>query len=277
MQRTVQHPPEGRSHASSHEIRADGLRANRARADRFRFGGALAALLLSLLWLAPSGVVATPQPQGTDGADLAKLEQALSASPDDLRAGNDYRMAILKAGQYDRALEFFRQLVASNPTAANAHLNYGFEYVDKIPAAGAITQVILANNALTQFSKSLALRSSWIGYYTRGNSYLFWPKIFGKTRLALADLEEAMKIQKAEPKRSYHVRAYIALGDAYFKMDDPAKAAAVWKEGLALFPDNEPLKQRVAAPPDGVQVLLDGAYDPNKRVDTNLHELWGGK
>ena len=234
-------------------------------------------LFLSFLWLPPLGgralalggstlasdgstlggrtLAATAQ--GSNGADIAKLEQALAASPDDLRAGNDYRMEIIKAAQYDRALDFFKQLVASNPTAANAHLNYGFGYVDKIPAAGSITQVILANNALTQFTRSLELRPSWIGYYTRGNSYLFWPKIFGRTKLGIADLEEAMKIQKAEAKRSYHVRTYIALGDGYFKMDDVARATAIWKEGLSLFPGNEALKQRVVATPEGVQRLLD--------------------
>jgi tetratricopeptide (TPR) repeat protein len=221
-------------------------------------------LLLSLLVQSP--------PEGGD--PLAKLEQALAAAPDDLRAGNDYRMAVITAGQYDRGLEFFGQLVESHPSAANAHLNYGFQYVDKIPAAGSITQVILANNALTEFSRSLELKPSWIGYYTRGNSYLYWPRIFGRTKLGVADLEEALKIQKAEPKRSYHVRVYLALGDGYFKMDDLEKARTMWKEGLAQFPDSAALKQRLAAEGDALKLLLDDVYDPNKRVDTNLQELW---
>ncbi len=217
------------------------------------------------------------QPSPEPGDPLAALEQALAAKPDDLRAGNDYRMAIIKAGQYDRGLAFFNQLVTSYPSAANAHLNYGFQYVDKIPAAGSITQVILANNALTEFSKALELKSSWIGYYTRGNSYLFWPKIFGRTKLGIADLEEALKIQKAEPKRAYHVRVYIALGDGYVKMDDPGKATAVWKEGLAQFPGSAALKQRLAAQGEALTLLLAEVYDPNKRVDTNLQDLWAGK
>jgi hypothetical protein len=73
------------------------------------------------------------------------------------------------------------------------------------------------------------------------------------------------------------VRVYIALGDGYFKMDDPEKARAVWKEGLAQFPDNGPLKERLALQPDRVQALLDTVYDPNKRVDTNLKDLWSDK
>jgi tetratricopeptide (TPR) repeat protein len=233
-------------------------------------------LLLVLLWLPAlagstvAGSTALAQPQD----DLSRLEQALSASPDDLRAGNDYRMAIIKAGKYDRGLEFFEQLVTKHPNASNARLNYGFQYVDKIPAAGSITQVILANNALTEFSKSLELKPSWIAYYTRGNSYLFWPKIFGRTKLGIADLEEALKLQKAGPKRAYYVRVYVALGDGYFKNDEPEKATAVWKEGLAQFPNETSLKQRLGLKPDDVKLLLDSVYDPNKRVDTNLQDLW---
>jgi tetratricopeptide (TPR) repeat protein len=215
--------------------------------------------------------------QGSGGDPLGALEQALAAKPDDLRAGNDYRMAIIKAGQYDRGLDFFEKLVEAHPAAANAHLNYGFQYVDKIPAAGSITQVILANNALTEFSKSLEIRSSWIGYYTRGNSYLYWPRIFGRTKLGIADLEAALKIQKAEPKRGLHVRVWVALGDGYFKMDDLTKARAVWTEGLAQFPDSAALKQRLALQPEAIQALLDTVYDPNKRVDTSLQDLWSDK
>ncbi len=215
--------------------------------------------------------------QGPADTELAKFEQALTANPDDLRAGNDYRMAVIKAGQYDRGLDFFKQLVTQHPAAANARLNYGFQYVDKIPAAGSITQVILANNALTEFSKSLELKPTWIGYYTRGNSYLFWPKIFMRTKLGIADLEAALKIQKAEPKRKYHARTYVALGDGYFKYGEYEKATAIWKEGLAQFPDNASLKQRISLKQDEVQAVLDGVYDPNKRVDTNLQDLWTEK
>jgi tetratricopeptide (TPR) repeat protein len=230
------------------------------------------ALVISTLSL-----IAPALAQGPSDNELAKLEQALSAKPDDLRAGNDYRMALIKAGQYDRGLDFFEQLVAAHPSASNARLNYGFQYVDKIPAAGSITQVILANNALTEFSKSLDIKPSWIGYYTRGNSYLFWPRIFGRTKLGIADLEEALKIQKAEPKRNHHARVYVALGDGHFKMDDLQKATAVWKDGLAQFPDNPGLKQRLSSPPEAIKLLLEGVYDPNKRVDTNLQDLWSDK
>lgn len=207
-------------------------------------------------------------------ADLAALEAALTANPDDLKAGNDYRMAVIQVKAYDRAIAFFQKLVAANPDAANAHLNYGFAYVDKIPDAGAITQVILANNALGEFTKSLNLKPSWIGYYTRGNSYLFWPRIFNRTHLGIADLNEALKMQKADSRRPYHVRVYVALGDGYWKSDDLVAASNTWREGLAEFPDNAPLKTRLSKQGDELKALIEAGYDPAKRVDTSLQDLW---
>jgi len=208
---------------------------------------------------------------------LGRLESALEAHPDDLRAGNDYRMAVIQAGQYDRAIAFFQKLVTANPTAANAHLNYGFAYVDKIPAAGAITQVILANNALGEFTKSLEIHPTWIGLYTRGNSYLFWPRIFNRTQLGIDDLLAALKMQKEGPKQPYYVRVYVALGDGYWKLDEFAQAANIWRDGLAQFPDNPALKARLAAQGDGMKALMDAAYDPAARVNTSLQDLWANQ
>ncbi len=209
---------------------------------------------------------------------LTEFEAALESDPENLQYGSEYRQAVIQAKEYDRCIKFFDKLVADHPDSANAYLNYGFAYVDKIPAAGAITQVILANTALTNFSKSLELKPSWIGYYTRGNSYLYWPKIFGRAPLGVADLEQAMKIQKADSKRrSYFVRAYVSLGDGYWKMDQLDKARAIWKEGLEQFQGNAQLEARLSKSGDDLKEYIDDQLDPNKRVDTNLQEIWTDK
>ena len=268
---------------------------------RILFGVALASVVGAMCWDIPargepfdssfrSNLLGSERmsvaPEAQSAADaLTKLEQAAEAQPDDLRPGNDYRMAVIQAAdragspagalaQYDRALAFYQKLVTAHGSSANAHLNYGFAYVDKIPAAGSITQVILANNALGEFTKSLDLQSSWIGLYTRGNSYLFWPRIFNRTHLGVADLEAALKLQRADKKRSYHVRVFVALGDGYWKMGDVAKATAIWKEGLAEFPDHAALKARLSKQGDELKALIDTVYDSSKRVDTSLKDLW---
>jgi tetratricopeptide (TPR) repeat protein len=213
---------------------------------------------------------------GNYAAALPLFETALGTDPDDLKSANEYRKAVIHTGEYDRAIAFFDKLTAQHPQAVYAWLNYGYTYVDKIPAAGSITQVILANKALTNFSKSLELKKTWIGLFTRGNSYLYWPKIFGRAPLGVADLEQAVALSQQEPKqrRPVYARAWIALGDAYWKTDQPEKAKSTWRQALQLFPSNPELKARLARDGDELEKYIYDQLDPNKRVDTNLAPLW---
>jgi tetratricopeptide (TPR) repeat protein len=232
-------------------------------------------LLVSLLAVTLIAVTLVAQENGADR--LGELERRLTDSPDDIEAANAYRREVIVVAAYDRALRFFQALVGTNPTAANAHLNYGFAYVDKIPAAGSITQVILANSALTEFTRSIELRPSWIAYYTRGASYLFWPKIFGRAPLGVADLEEALRMQRSQPKRSYHARTFVALGDGYWKTDDAARAHATWRQGLQEFPGHAALEARLSADATTLVKIIAAAFDPTKRVNTDLSELWSDR
>jgi tetratricopeptide (TPR) repeat protein len=198
----------------------------------------------------------------------------VSNDPNNLRYANDYRQAAIRSKEFDRSLRFFERQVAAHPKSSNIHLNFGFAYVDKIPITGSITQVILANNALKEFSKALELRPNWIGYYTRGMSYLFWPKVFDRARLGIADLRKAMELQDAEPLRPYHVQTYVGLGDGYWKIGDLDLARATWKQGLNKFPDNLDLKTRLVQEGDQLKATIEANFDPNRRVDTDLKILW---
>jgi tetratricopeptide (TPR) repeat protein len=213
---------------------------------------------------------------GDDAAALGHFEQALALDPDDLGKANEYRRTVIRTGEYDRALDFFEQLTADHPGSASAWLNYGYAFVDKIPASGAITQVILANQALERFSRSIEIEPSWLALYTRGNSYLYWPKIFGRAPLGVADLERAVAMARESPARKrVYVRSWIALGDGYWKTDQPEKARATWREGLELFPGEQRLVERVALADDHVDGYLFEQLDPNQRVDTDLDALLG--
>jgi tetratricopeptide (TPR) repeat protein len=205
---------------------------------------------------------------------LRYFESAITDDPDNLMYSSEYRQVAIKSKDFDRVLSFFEKLAATKSQSSNVHLNFGFAYVDKIPVAGSITQVILANKALNEFTKAVELQPDWINLYTRGMSYLFWPKIFDRAPLGVADLEKALKIQAAGPKKSYYVKTYIALGDGYWKTDQLEKARATWQEGLKQFPDNQQLKARLDNKGDDLQKLIEANFDPNKRVNTDLRELW---
>lgn len=215
---------------------------------------------------------------GNLAAALPHLEAAVAADPESLRYHSGYRMAVIRAAEHDRAIAFYEKLVGRHPQSAAAWLNFGYAYVDKIPAAGSITQVILANNALTQFSKSIELKRTWLALYTRGNSYLYWPKVFGRAPLGVADLEEAVALSKKEKiRKRVYARAYIALGDGYWKTDQPEKARAIWQDGLKLFPGEKQLEARLARSGEELEAYIHDQLDPGKRVDTNLEPLLEGE
>lgn len=207
-------------------------------------------------------------------AALDSFEAALRRDPDNLRWGSEYRQAAIAAEAFDRSIDFFAALVEAHPEAASARLNLGYAHVDKIPAAGSITQVLLANTALGHFTESLALEESWLVRYTRGNSYIHWPAIFGKAKLGIADLERAVELAKALPKRGIHARAWVALGDGHWRLGDLAKAQETWRRGLELYPGTAALEERLARQGEALDEYLDGEYALGKKVDTDLAPLW---
>jgi tetratricopeptide (TPR) repeat protein len=216
---------------------------------------------------------ATLAGSGPDAA-LADFEAALRLDPDNLRWGSEYRQAAIAAEEPDRAIDFFAALTAEHPRAASARLNLGYAHVDKIPFAGAVTQVILANKALEHFTAALELEETWLGRYTRGNSYVYWPPIFGRTKLGVADLERAVELAEGLPKKPIHALAWVALGDGHWRLDDLAKARETWREGLRRHPGNPDLEARLGREGEALEEYLEAHYAIGKRVDTDLSALW---
>lgn len=205
---------------------------------------------------------------------LDRLERATAADPATLRYGAEYRQVAIRAEAYDRSIELFERLAAEHPGSPAVHLQWGYAHVDKIPAAGAVTGVILANKALTHFSRAIELEESWLALYTRGNSYVYWPAIFGRTQLAVDDLEKAVAISEEEgPAKPYHAHAYAALGDAWWRLEDLEAAREVWRRGLERIPGAPPLEERLALDGEALDAYLDDHYAIGNRVDTSLREL----
>ena len=163
---------------------------------------------------------------------------------------------MIRAEAYDRSLAFFEQLTAAHPSSWNAWLNYGLAHVDKIPSVGSISQVILANKSIGCFSKALEIEESWVALYTRGNAYLFWPKVFERAPLGVADLEKALALQRFAPTISVHERTYIALGEGYWKTEQPKRASETWRAGLVVFPNSGELAKRLEMDAEGMEQFL---------------------
>ena len=210
---------------------------------------------------------------------LDRLERAVADEPGSLRWGAEYRQMAIRAEAYDRSIDFFEALAEEHPGSPEVRLQWGYAYVDKIPAAGAVTAVILANHSLEHFTEAIEREESWLALYTRGNSYVYWPAIFGRTKLGIADLEKAIEMSEASGvAKPYHAHAYAALGDAHWRLDDLDTAGEVWRRGLERVPGAPSLTERLAKLEAGGEALdeyLGAQYEIGKRVDTSLRELWG--
>lgn len=212
---------------------------------------------------------------GDHGAALGLLERAVVAEPENLRYSAEYRQVAIAAATYDRSIRFFEALAEEYPDSAAVFLSWGYAYVDKIPAAGAVTQVILANTALKHFTEALEREVTWLGLYTRGNSYIYWPAIFNRTAPGIADLERAIELAEDLEPRPYRARAWVALGDGYWRLDDLERAREIWRRGLRRYPGHPDLEARLAREDDDeLDRFLRSEYEIGKRVETHLRELW---
>lgn len=252
---------------------------------------AVALLLAAWAGTAVAEDAATLYRQGLDelaagnaAAAVELLEAATAAEPNNLLYGTDYRQAVIAAAGeetelYDRCLAFFQGLVEQHPEAANAYLNLAFAYVDKIPVEGAITQVILANTSLGHFGAALEHEESWLGLYSRGHAYLFWPPIFGRIGDGIADLERAVALSQQDPEhKPFYARAWAALGDGHWRLDDVEKARSIWQQAAELYPEDPEIQARLSRTErEALDAYLEAHYDTTRRVATHLEEIYGAR
>lgn len=212
--------------------------------------------------------------RGEHESALGHYELALASEPDNLRWGAEYRQVAIAARKFDRALRFFAGLAERHPQAPNLHLNFGYAYIDKVPSESLLAQMSLAGNAVREFGLAIGLEESFLAYYSRGSCYVYFPPLFGRAALGVADLERALELAKAEPRRSYHARAWAALGDGFWRLGKRDAMRAAWRQGLELFPRSAELAERLGKNDADLDAYLIGVYQLGRRVDTGLEEIW---
>jgi len=226
----------------------------------------LLAPVLALLASTPADAVVERQ--------LTAFEAQLSADPENLRTGAEYRQHVIAVRAYDRAIKFLDKLARRPNAGAHAFMTLALAYVDKVPDVGAIRQLYLGRDAIDALTKSLERGQDFVALYIRGLINLYYDTIvFKRTDKGVADLEEAKRIT-ASRQEPWISRVYIALGDGYWRLKQPDRARAVWRDGLARFPNTPALADRIAAGDAQLRGMIAHALDPNVRVDTSLRELF---
>ena len=202
---------------------------------------------------------------------LRTLEQVVSADPENLARGAEYRQLTIAAGMFDRAIDFFRGLTRPNGSGPNVKINLALAYVDKVPTAGDIRRLYLGRDAMSALTQAIAVRPSVLAYYMRGQINLYYNRlIFHRTDKGVADLTQALSMVTNETPPALVAHVYAALGDGYFRLENLSKARDVWSKGLAACPDDPGLKTRLQTSGQALLEVVTAALSAGRRSDTSL-------
>lgn len=209
----------------------------------------------------PQAVQAPPQPPSPVAAPIAKtqLEKATLARDVDLlvspQASHAHKRAVwaqLKAsGSLDQAIRELEDRTANNPTSPDCASALGQAYLQK---CGTITDVreqgILAMQADKIFDTALALDpANWEARFTKAVALSYWPASMNKGDEVVQHFQTLIQQQETQPPQPQFAETYVWLGDQYQKAGRADDARAVWERGATLFPDQQNLKNRLAASP----------------------------
>ena len=209
-----------------------------------------------------------------DAATLSALEARLTANPENLKAGAEYRQIAIADNAYDRSIAFFERLSAQPNAGPNVYLNLALAYIDKIPTVSAFRRISIGNKATKAVTRSIELKPWEVPYAVRGMVNLRFEKgFYHRTPQGVADLEEARRLAATHARSPYVAQIYLALGDGYWRLKNRMKAREIWKEGAGFFPADALLRQRVTSSDAVVTDAIDKTLDAGARVDTSLREV----
>lgn len=231
--------------------------------------GGVHLVLISVL-LAGFGV---PPVRAADAVEqrFATFERAVAANPEDLAVAAEYRQAAIAIQQFDRPIDFLEKLAKPKTSGPNVQISLALAYVDKVPTAGDLKRLSLGRDAIAALTRSIAQRPCVLAYYIRGQIDLYFNRrIFNRTAKGVADLTQALSMATPETQDAVLVRIYTALGDGYYKLDEPAKARDTWLAGAAKFPNDPGLKKRLESQGKELEWTVGRALAAETRVDTTL-------
>jgi tetratricopeptide (TPR) repeat protein len=233
--------------------------------------GALQAVAVVLLCAVASLSTDVAQANET-AAQMALLERALSADPENLVTAAEYRQLAIAAATFDRPIDFLETLAKRKATGPNVHISLALAYVDKVPTSGDIRRLYLGRDAMSELTKAIERQPSVLAYYLRGQINLYYNNfIFHRVPRGIADLEQALRLADGNTPAPLLCRVYTSLGDGHAKIESADKAREVWSTGLQKFPGDDGLKRRLGASAPVLKDIVTTALYAGTRVDTSLN------
>ncbi|MBM3977488.1 MAG: hypothetical protein FJ299_10920 [Planctomycetes bacterium] len=180
------------------------------------------------------------------GLDLASALKSLLDPAHSETDRDELWQKIREAGKLDEAVAWFEQRAAQSPNDPDLQVELGTAYVQKILEAGsgplAGKWAMKADGA---WDRALELDDHhWEARFRKAIGLSFWPPIFGKQGQAISHFETLVAQQEQGGLQPHFVETYKMLGNMYVQAGKAEQATAMWKKGLALFPNDPDLLEK---------------------------------
>ena len=211
--------------------------------------------------------------------EFDSIERRLNYNPDDIVAGNRLREICREQNIISTCIDSLNNLVDKHPKNKNARYQAALAYVDEVPGHSLFKQGWYSTRSMDHMSALLENDPvDWSAFYIRGLNGIFWPLSFRRLPGAIKDLKKCIEISSALPEglqKSYHVYAYIALGDAYVKNGEIEEAIKIYRRGNEIE-NSKKLEKRLSLNTEELAEFVNNIRDRDKPVDTDISFLLDG-
>lgn len=156
------------------------------------------------------------------------------------------------SGQIDDAIAELQRRAKDDPADANIQTTLGEAMLNKVrllheSGADVNEQGILAMQADQTFNAALKIDpKNWEAQFVKYSTMYYWPANEARDADTAQKLSSLIDQQEAMPTQAHFAQTYVMLGNQYQKMGKPDFAEATWRLGLAKFPNDTVLRQKLA-------------------------------
>lgn len=223
--------------------------------------------------------------QETDSLKQGMTEKELISKirdyPDNLVYTTELRLLM---AEQSRTQEYI-DLLSTMPQIYDIRLQQALAYVDLLqdPDLGTSALGQKSSQSIQILDELLIERPYDVPvHYARGLNNLYWPQGLRRADKAVQDFAFCVSVQQQTGDREfpYWPAIYAALGDALIKQGDVRAGMTAWKEGQALFPQDEALSIRVQANELEAQAIvtrergISGFQRPDPAI-SDIRKIWG--
>jgi tetratricopeptide (TPR) repeat protein len=179
------------------------------------------------------------------------MEEILRYLADPVRTGAEADALLLEvrlAGRFDKYVAAVEARAAADPRNIPHQLSVANAYLSQeLDRSGTPQSLEWAERAEQAYDRVLALEpENWRARIGKALALAEMPDSLGRRGKAIAELEILRAQQEARPEEPQGWRTYLFLGGLYERSGNRALALATWEAGLAHYPRNPELGERLS-------------------------------